>query len=133
MSMASQSSSAGAQQSRDRRIWLGMFGGALAWVAHLLISYVIAEFGCVAGLARHTLLEISGLAWALIALALATLAAAAAALWLAIRNLRQNRDGSPVLKTVRAEVAHMSVLTNCAFAFAIVFESIPIFYYLTHC
>ena len=115
-----------------------MLGGALAWLAHLMAAYGIAEFGCVGEAGQETWLGISVLSWAVIGATVVTeliaLAAIVAAWFAAPRpaGAPAITDDEPVQQS-RSQTGHIAVLTSALFAAAIVFETIPIVYYLQSC
>ena len=123
---------------RQGRLWFGLLGGALMWLAHLLAAYGIAEFGCVAQVDQQTWLGISVLSWAVIAVTVVTELIALAAIgaaWSAASQLEgasHSGDDEPVQQS-RSQTGHIGVITSALFAAAIVFESIPILYYLHSC
>jgi hypothetical protein len=123
--------------SRGRgALWFGLLGGAIAWTAHLLLAYVAAEFGCVGRLGERGYLGITPVAWLEAGLTLATALVSGAATVVAYRSHRRLRcDAEQADPTVVAEqyTARAGVLTSGLFTFIILFESIPILYYLHDC
>lgn len=123
-----------AQVSRGA-LWFGLFGGAIAWTAHLMLAYAAAEFGCVGRLGERGYLGITFVAWLELALTVATTMVAAAATVVAYRSHRHLRSGEAEDAKVAAErhIAWTGFLTSGTFTFVILFESIPILYYLHGC
>ncbi|MBW3599222.1 MAG: hypothetical protein KY475_18370 [Planctomycetes bacterium] len=121
-------------QRREGPFWWGMFGGAIAWVMHLVGAYLLSEFGCESRVAAYSYLGIAAVTWSVIALSVAMVVAALGATLIAHRN-RPPRDAEEPTPefTGREYAAQMGVIANGAFTFVIVFESVPIFYYLQHC
>lgn len=113
-----------------RALWFGLLGGAVAWLVHLLLAYVIAEFGCLSPLATHTLLGVTAVAWMLLAATLVTLAGAVAATLVALRSDRRLRDHH---EFAGAYMARLGLITSGLFVFIILVQSLPIFYYLSSC
>lgn len=126
-----------AQQVQVSRpaLWFGLLGGASAWTAHLLLAYAVAEFGCLSGFGERIYWRISIVAWLEIAVtALTTTVAASAAIVAHGRHriLRsQLEEGSGT--AAEAYTARIGFITSGIFAFIILFESIPILYYLRTC
>ena len=117
-------------------LWFGLFGGAAAWTVHLMLAYAAAEFGCVGRLGERGYLGISMVAWLEIALTVATTLASGTATVVAYRGHRRLRSGEAAGDAaVAAEcyTAWAGVLTSGMFTFIILFESIPIVYYLHSC
>lgn len=117
-------------------LWYGLLGGGLAWLAHLVLAYLIAEFGCVAGWGARTRLGLTPVAWLIIAASVATLSAALFAVWVSVRNERRYRAGG--FQDTGEDhpyyyLARTGRIANILFAFIIVVESIPVFFYLRHC
>ena len=121
-------------RARRQATWFGLFGGAMAWTVHLMLAYGVAEFGCVGRLADRDYLGVSLVAWLEIALTIATTLTAAAATCVAHLQYRRLKSG-PDNMTDFAErrMAWTGVITSGLFTFIIVFESIPILYYLHTC
>jgi hypothetical protein len=121
-----------------RALWFGFLGGALAWTAHLMFAYAAAEFGCVSGWGRSRYLDVSFVAWLEVALTAVTAALAAAATIVAYRCHRRlattpvdSADGSA--HAAERYTAYVGLLAGSLFFLTILFESIPIFFYLRHC
>jgi hypothetical protein len=117
-------------------LWFGLFGGAIAWTVHLMLAYAAAEFGCVGRLGERSYLGITLVAWLEVVLTLATTLASGMATVVAYRSHRRLRsDAAQADAAVAAEryTAWAGVLTSGLFTFIILFESIPILYYLHNC
>lgn len=119
-------------------LWFGLMGGALAWTAHLMFAYAAAEFGCVSGWGRGRYLDVSFVAWLEVALTAVTAAIAAASTFVAYRYHR--RLAAPPLESTEESahvaqryIAFVGLLAGSLFFLVILFESIPIFFYLRHC
>jgi hypothetical protein len=117
-------------------LWFGLFGGAVAWTIHLMLAYAIAEFGCVGGLNERNYWNISLVAWLELAATAASSLLAVAATALAYRS-QVRVLSSPPTRGVGSEVeqytARAGFFTSGIFSFVILFESIPIFFYLRSC
>jgi hypothetical protein len=120
-------------QVRRGALWFGLFGGAVAWTAHLMLAYVAAEFGCVGQLGERRYLGISMVAWIGIALTVATMLVAVAATAIAYRNHHRLKSGDDAATVAERDTAWAGVLTSSTFTLVILFESIPILYYLHGC
>ena len=119
----------------ESRYWLALFGGALAWLAHLLASYALAEFGCESLLANYSYLEINAVAWGLLALTVITAMAAGGSALLAFRiqPLDRSDKNGPTNFVARLYAARAGLIANIAFILVILVESVPIIYYLQSC
>lgn len=132
-------------------LWFGLLGGAIAWTVHLMFAYAAAEFGCVGRLGERGYLGITLVAWLEVALTSATALVAGAATFVAYRCDRRLRDDAIQMGAAQTNAADSNAaLTNAAlvaeqytaraglltsglFTFIILFESIPILYYLRNC
>jgi hypothetical protein len=121
-------------RARRQATWFGLFGGALAWTVHLMLAYGVAEFGCVGRLADREYAGVSLVAWLEIALTIATTLTAGAATWVAHRQYGRLKSGlDNFAESAERRIAWTGVITSGLFTFIIVFESIPILYYLHTC
>lgn len=120
--------------------WVSVFsllGGGIAWLLHLLVVYVISDFGCVAGWGEWIIFGISVVSWLLLIATFLTGALAAAASWAAhyVGELLHGTSGDR--GSVRTEtqyfVARVSLLLNGIFAFIILAQAVPIFFFLRSC
>jgi hypothetical protein len=100
-----------------------------------MLAYAIAEFGCVGRLGERSYGGISLVAWLLLALTAATVLAAAAATGVAYHSYRRLRSSPSEIDVTGAaqNAAWAGVLTSGTFTFVILFESLPILYYLQGC
>lgn len=119
------------------RLWFGVLGGAVAWTVHLLVSYAIAEFGCVSPFRDVRFLNVTGVAWLGILTSLAMLAVAVAATLVALR-IKRRMVGSEDAIRYEAEdgrvfMARTGVLTSGLFVFIILVQALPFLYYLRSC
>lgn len=118
-------------------LWFSLLGGGVAWLAHLVGAYVIAEFGCESGMTKHAWRNVSVVAWLLLALTAWTmLVAIAGALvgWGSLRRLGPgDMEGATGVRDARRAVAWAGLAASGLFALTILVESIPIFYYLQTC
>ena len=117
-------------------LWFGLLGGAIAWAIHFMSAYVIAEFGCVGRLGERIYWNISLVAWLELILTATGVLVAATATAVAYRNqLRSLLDAPDVGAAREAEryTARAGLFTSAIFTFVILFESIPIFFYLHGC
>jgi hypothetical protein len=120
---------------RRAGLWFGFVGGGFAWTLHLMTAYAIAEFGCVGGLGTRFYGNISLVAWMhLLATALAVcLAATATAVAYRIERHFQRHVPDEAQAASEKYTARLGLIANGFFTFVIVFESIPIFFYLRDC
>jgi len=116
-------------------LWFGLLGGASAWTVHLLLAYAVAEFGCVSGFGKRIYLGISIVAWLEVAATVLTTVIAALAAIVAHRNYRILRSQNLEEAGIAAGeyTARAGFITSGIFTFIILFESIPILYYLRTC
>ena len=117
-------------------LWFGLFGGAIAWTIHFLSAYVVAEFGCVGRLGERSFGNISLVAWlelALTAVGVLVAAAATAVAHRSQRRLQASATASDSSGEAERYTARAGLLTSGIFTFVILFESIPIFFYLRSC
>lgn len=119
-----------------RGLWFGVLGGALAWLIHLVGAYVIAEFGCVGRLRSVSFLEVTAVAWLLIAFSSLMLLIALASTWVAYqryRHLRNSAAPGDEATNAIADLDRAGWITGGLFALVIFVESLPILYYLQDC
>jgi hypothetical protein len=122
-------------------LYFAFFAGGIAWTLHLIISYLIAEFGCLSDAGQHRILGITVLAWSLFILsaAMLTLAAAGALVgWRAKRRFEALKAPSPSAveqDAIDTEVhfARSGAIMSAIFLLVIACQTIPIFYYLQGC
>jgi hypothetical protein len=123
------------------RIGFSLFGGAIVWLIHLVASSLIAEWGCVSGLHRYQFLDITAIAWSVIALSVAALLVATAATWVAFRlyrhhnNFSKDSTGDQVYDTDETAwfLVRVGLWSNALFVFIIAAQGFPILYYLSDC
>lgn len=114
----------------SRTLWFGLLGGALAWMAHLLLAWYLAEAGCVAPFLTGYVLGLPALSLVLGAATVAAAAVAVLALLTARRNGRRLADGEPeALRGAGRYMARAGLLLSSIFLFIILFESIPLFFF----
>ncbi len=117
---------------RRGQLWFGLLGGAVAWTAHLMLAYLIAEFGCLTAAGHRAYLGLTAVTWAVLGVSAATLLVALAATLVAERNRRRlppyEGDARP-----GAYVAYAGVILSGMFSFVILVESLPILFYLRDC
>ncbi len=127
-----------AERARISRgsLWFGLLGGAIVWTIHFMLAFGIAEFGCVSGLGQRRYGGISLVAWLELAITAAAFSIAMAATAVAYRNqgrLNSQAPSSRPTSEVHEYTARAGFYTSAIFSFVILFESIPIFFYLRHC
>lgn len=116
-------------------LWFGLLGGAISWTAHLILAYAVAEFGCVGQLGERGYLGVSTVAWLELSLTVVTTLVAGTATVVAYRSHRRlrSRDADDAAEAAERYTAWAGLLTSGMFTFIILFESIPILYYLHSC
>ncbi|MFA9477386.1 hypothetical protein ACERK3_03655 [Phycisphaerales bacterium AB-hyl4] len=110
-----------------------ILGGALAWLSHLLLAYLIAEFGCLTALRHPMLFQLTGVAWGILLVSGLTFAVAVASIFAAHRLHRVLTDTGHAPQANLRFLARFGRISNLLFAFVIVFQSVPIFFYLGAC
>jgi len=103
-----------------------------------MFAYAAAEFGCVGSLGRPGYFGISLVAWLILLLTAATASIAATSTFVAYRLYRHlattphdSADGES--HSAERYISYVGLLAGSLFVFVILFESIPIFFYLRHC
>lgn len=118
------------------QLWFGLFGGALAWLVHLVGLSVTAEWGGLSGLDERMMGGISVVAWLVLLWTALTAAVALGATWVAVRLRRQMNSRQTSEQTVDDKLANSrfmartGMLLSGLFLLIIVVETIPVFYYL---
>jgi len=115
-------------------LWVGLLGGAVAWVVHLIGAWVIAEFGCVLAPAGQVMTGLSTVALLVLLLSAVCLAGSLVATglgWKGMRRLRHQRGDDASGPEWFMAVA--GVLTSGLFAVVIIVQTVPIFFYLERC
>lgn len=109
------------------RLWACLWGGGAAWTAHLLAVWLIAEFGCLTGLAKPGPLDISWVAWLILAVTVVCLALAGIATYASWRHARRD-TGKPARFLGRT-----GLVANPLFMLVIIVQTLPVFFYLRDC
>lgn len=107
--------------------WYTLWGASLAWLGHFLLAYGVGEFNCVSGFLSELRAGISGIAWLLIAITIFFFAIAALSCALASKGLQKARGENEIFYYKRG------FLLGVSFSFIILFESVPIFFFLRSC
>ncbi len=118
---------------RQSVLWFGLLGGAVAWVAHLMLAFVIGEFGCLAGWGEITFLGITAIAWAILVLSVVTLVVAVAATVAARGALGRLRKVGADRESAEFLMARLGWINSAVFSLIIAVQTVPIFYYLGSC
>jgi hypothetical protein len=125
------------QNVRSAALWAGLLGGGVAWTLHLVLAYIIAEFGCISGLDRAQFLGISAVAWLLLGLSVAMLLGAGAVTWFTYRTTRRLAAlrGETLASEADFEMymARAGYITSGSFFLIILAQTLPIFFYLRTC
>jgi len=117
-------------------LWFGLLGGAVAWTLHLMLAYGIAEFGYVSGVGRQNYGGLSLVAWLVLALTAAATLLGLSATIVAYRwqqRLPPPQEGEDNAVATERSTARTGWLTSGIFTFVILFESIPILFFLHGC
>jgi hypothetical protein len=116
-------------------LWFALLGGGVAWAVHLGGAWAISEFGCVAGIQRSLLLGVSVVAWAIVAVSVMAFAVAVAATVVGWRreNRLELRDPADRVDGSAMYMCRAGWITSGIFAFIILVQSVPIFFYLGDC
>lgn len=124
-------------QGGDFLLWFGVLGSAVAWLVHLLLSYGIAEFGCVSPFREVRLAGLTGVAWLEIGASVLTLGLAVVSTWIAQRSRRRlvGEGDAEIYESSdpRVFMARTGTLTGRLFVFIILVQTLPILYYLRDC
>lgn len=128
------------QPTSRAALWFGMLGGAVAWLLHLMLSYVISEFGCASRFREAHLLGITATEWLLIGVSVLMAAQAAAAALTSYRAERelltcrgqQTEEGGEA-GSAEADFARTGRIASSLFLFIILGESLPILFFLRGC
>lgn len=117
-------------------VWFGAAGGGVAWTSHLMLAYLVSEFGCVAGLGELTFLNVTAVAWSILAVSAAALACAIAAAVVAGRvksRLGARIDQDPGSAGAIGDLTGTASVLNVLFTLIIAGQTLPILFYLGHC
>lgn len=117
---------------RSFSLWFGLVGGGVAWLLHLLLAYVVAEFGCLSGLGERHLGNWSLVTWLLLAVSAGALGLALAATLVSWRGFRRAVHGSESDRARRFS-ARLGFISNVVFTAIVAVQSVPIFYFLRSC
>lgn len=119
--------------------WFALMGGAAAWSLHLMLIYLISEWGCVQWPPTFQWLGITVTSWLLLAASVIAFALAAASTWVGCWRERElqkeeKEEDAPGEEDHAARFNHrLGYLMSGLFAFVIAFETIPTFYFLQGC
>lgn len=113
-------------------LWFALWGGGAAWLAHLLLVYLIGELGCMGRLQELRWFGLSAVAWSVFAAAAVTAAVAIAALRVSVRALRSVRPEGPFGANV-AFVGRAGIVSNVLFLLIIAAQTVPAFFHLRDC
>ncbi len=118
-------------------VGFNLIGGGVAWLLHLLLAYLIAEFGCLRGWGDLHLMGITLVAWLVLFISVLTLGLAGVAIFISWRTGAKLRsvpgDGEDIGARAKGFTARAGLITNGLFFFVILVESIPILYFLRVC
>jgi hypothetical protein len=120
-------------------LWFSLLGGPFAWLAHLLAIYSISEWGCVDHFPAFRALGTVGTAWELLIATSVLLLAALSAAWVGYRSEQRLRArGRPLREQVKSRradfyAARAGMILSGFFAFVILVEAIPTYFFLHVC
>jgi hypothetical protein len=117
-------------------LWIGLLGGGVAWLAHLLFAYAVAEFGCLTEFGHRQFAGITYVAWMLIIVSIVTALGAAASAWIAVRTIAKfPLDEADIAETrgTGHYMARTGVYSSIIFIVIIAVQTVPIFFYLKDC
>lgn len=116
------------------RVWVGLWGGGVAWLLHFLSSWALAEFGCMGPLARSGALGVSWVAWTVLGVTALALALAAAATWIGWQTERRARARpASSADEAAAFAARVGWIAGALFTLVVVVEAVPVLFYLRDC
>lgn len=112
------------------RLWLGLLGGGTSWLAHLAVCGVGVELACVAGhdAAEPLFLGVGGVAWFVLGFTMLTLAGAGGSSWMARQAMHEDGAGEG-----HVWIARLGYLSGMAFMATILFETVPVLFFLRSC
>ncbi len=135
--------------------WFGFFGAAFAWLVHLLIAALVAEWGCIGGWGEIAWGGVTIVSLIIIGITVAMTILAVVSTWVARRSLRQfsppgQSEGSHVSKlssgpsiglntelsselSTKLFLARTGYRAGLLFIVIILAESLPILFYLAEC
>jgi hypothetical protein len=125
-----------AKRRGRRLIWFGFLGGALAWLAHLVLAWGIAEFGCIAGLGASKWLGIPAMTVLLGGLTASALGIALAAAWATFRvewRMLSDNEANPLFRGAAMYLSRSGLVLNGLFVLVIIAQSFPIFFFGGNC
>lgn len=127
-----------ANSGSNGRAAFHLAGGGAAWMIHLLLVYLIAEFGCLAGFDRFLFLNLTAVVWLLITASIIALALgiwATVSAWKTWKQTAHRAESKPETENGDGEcfAARTGFWLNGFFSFVILVESLPILYFLQAC
>lgn len=116
------------------RVWVGLWGGGVAWLLHFLSSWALAEFGCLGPLARSGPLGLTRVSWWVLAVTALAVVLAAAATWVGWQTERRARALPPSPSAeASAFAARVAWMAGAVFTLVVVVEALPVLFYLRGC
>lgn len=125
-----------ANSGSNGRAAFHLAGGGAAWMLHLLLVYLIAEFGCLAGFDRFHFLNLTAVVWLLVAVSLLALALGAwttVSAWKTWKQTARRKETESENDTAECFAARTGFWLNGFFSLVILVESLPILYFLQAC
>jgi hypothetical protein len=115
-------------------LWSSMWGGGVAWLIHLIVAWLFAEFGCLGGWQAQSWLGVSRVAWLVLALSAFCLLLALLAAWGSVW-CRRRAEGEPTPEGVDTTrfIAHYGIWVNVLFVLVIVAQTVPALFYSRDC
>ncbi len=118
------------------KLAFSLLGGPLAWFLHLFLAWFLAEWGCLRGFPALSVFGLGGTVVLLVVVTIPLTAIALAATMLSLQMMRAAEeppaDGAGLGQSSRF-TARTGAVTGGIFTAAILFESIPLLFYLSRC
>lgn len=115
-------------------LWSCLWGGGVAWLVHLLSIWLLAEFGCLGALAEPGPLDVSRVAWLVLAASALCFVAAGVATLASWRCRRHGGDAGAGEDAEAARfVSRYGLVANPLFMLIILAQTLPVFFHLSDC
>lgn len=123
----------------DTRLWVGIWGGGIAWTVHFLSAALIAEWGCLTRLSARSLWGITAVAWSIILVSVVMALVAAVVTWVAYGEVLRLNSRSDEKNDLydrlgnRRFMARTGFAASAFFLLIIIAQSLPILFFLSEC
>lgn len=123
----------------DTRLWVGVWGGGIAWTVHFLTAALIAEWGCLTGLSARTLWGMTAVAWSIILVSVVMALVASVVTWVAYREMLCLNTPSDEQSDLYDRLGNRRFMARTGFAASsfflliIIAQSLPILFFLSEC